>query len=93
MAQRETYAQAKDRLLTELEELGWTISNRELKTPWAQAPDRNHRVWFKPQATLYGRTTRLGDARTTWMDRRELGVITLADRVRELCERDAAIDR
>lgn len=53
-SKKETYAQARQRLLSELKVLGWTTSKPDLKEPWAEPPrdwrGRRYRLKFKAQA-------------------------------------------
>jgi hypothetical protein len=44
-----TFAEARKDLFEALRERGWQVS-AQLKTPWAEAPNRRMRLWFKPQA-------------------------------------------
>jgi len=75
----ETYRKATDRLLNELEALGWAVK-RGLKTPHATHKHGAARVWFRAQGTHWTYTGdawpyhgghKLGDALSLHWDRRE----------------------
>ena len=52
----ETYVAARARLLRDLAALGWIV-RPALKVPWAESPDGDAKLWFKPQATYLGAHT------------------------------------
>ena len=64
---RETYEQARKRLLAELNALGWT-AKPELKRPWAEPPSRAYRVTFNAQSVLLG-------GYSHWIDIRGMSVM------------------
>ena len=75
---KETYAQAKARLLNDLSEKGWTVKS-DLKFPHATSPSGKTRLWFNPQAVHITRTGDLGrhemkHGLSLWCDIRELNV-------------------
>lgn len=87
---RETFAQARDRILAYLTHRGWDVKTRgpsgPLKVPHATAPNYERtRVWFKAQAVYIGHgITDMGSARSLWVDIRgmptsEFERIALAD--------------
>jgi len=69
-----TFKAAQAKLLDHLEENGWRV-NRDLKVPWAETPEGKYRLWFKAQAIWIGsggKGSKLSDARSTWIDPREV---------------------
>lgn len=71
---RETYAQARLRLMAECYRAGWAAPSLPLKTPWREsiAHGRTFRVWFKPQAVHLGLSHKLGEALSLHRDIRGL---------------------
>ncbi len=67
---KETYAQARQRLLSELKAKGWATSKPDLKVTWAVPPHRAFKIWFRSQA-LYK------DEHSTFLDIRGLKVEAL----------------
>lgn len=73
---KETFTAARERLFSELADLGWTIQKRNtstlkpLKVPYAIAPN-GERVWFKPQS-LYAGGNNLNTAYSICSDYRGL---------------------
>lgn len=55
-----TYKQAKFLHIEQLCNMGWTISDMQLKVPYATSPCGHYRLWYKPQAVHY--TTGVGHA-------------------------------
>jgi hypothetical protein len=82
----ETYAAANARLLAELARLGWATEPK-LKIPHATNPGKDVRIWFKAQATYVATGYRgrfdFGEARTLWIDRRDIGVEQLIGAVKQ----------
>jgi len=77
----ETFAAARARLLRELGERGWRLSDRNLKVPHATSPSGYVRFWFRPQAIWASVSSRarpgwheMGRAHSLWMDMRGLPV-------------------
>lgn len=96
----ETFAQARERILTDLETRGWTVRTRgtagKLKVP--HATNGQLRLWFKAQAvyaSFGGVPWRLSDARSLDSDYRGIDVDRLigwADRAFDIAtERAIAI--
>lgn len=59
---QETFAQARERIFGELHAQGWIVTTKStrapwkpLKTPYAEHPDKDVRLWFLPQAIWLGR--------------------------------------
>ncbi len=50
MPKVETYKAARERLLRELQALGWKTSKPGLKIPWAEPVGGAYRLWFRAQA-------------------------------------------
>ena len=72
---RETFNQARDRILDCLERRGWSVArwgpSGTLKVPHATDPSGRLRLWFKAQSVYYAINSRnLGDARSLWTDLR-----------------------
>jgi hypothetical protein len=72
-APTQTFAQAKVSVFAYLRSQGWHVVEH-LKVPHATSPDKQARVWFKPQA-VYLATDRFGHfdfahARSMWVDLR-----------------------
>ncbi len=64
-----TYAQAQAEVLTLLTKKGWTVQ-QGLKIPHATAPNKQFRLWFKPQAIYFSEGLSLknfSDARSAWV--------------------------
>lgn len=48
-----TFKQAKFLHMEQLCDMGWTISDMQLKVPHATSPCGRYRLWYKPQAVHY----------------------------------------
>lgn len=68
-ARKQTFKVARANLFDHLRKNGWMVKDT-LKVPWAEEPDGDLRLWFKPQAVWVGGRA-LNTARSTWMDIRE----------------------
>lgn len=53
-----TYKQARIDHLQTLKVMGWTLSDTDLKVPYATSPDGTCRLWFKAQALHFTSVTR-----------------------------------
>lgn len=74
---RETFSQARDRILDTLAKRGWSVvrwgPSGTLKVPHATDPSGRLRLWFKAQSVYYALGTRnLNDARSLWIDLRAI---------------------
>ena len=78
---RETYAQARTRLLAELRARGWT-TRPALQRPWAEKD--GHRFTFTAQAVYYG-------AHSTFLDMREMDAGYLEEWVRTVERSERAV--
>jgi hypothetical protein len=72
---RETFNQARDRILDYLDKHGWSVARwgprGPLKVPHATDPSGRGRLWFKAQSVYYALRTRdMNDARSMWIDLR-----------------------
>jgi hypothetical protein len=72
-----TYAEARAELIRYLIDTGWEVrqyqNGRQMATPWAESPNGQFRLWFKPQAVHYTTTSggmvhTLGSARAISYD-------------------------
>jgi hypothetical protein len=84
---RETFKQARERLLAALAQSGWKVSTfsfrtmKPLKVPYAEK-DRE-KLWFQPQALYYSSTgMTVNDARSISSDIRGLNVAEVERLVR-----------
>lgn len=68
----ETYKASHLRLLQELKAKGWIVKEG-LKIPYAVHPEA-YRVWFKKEAVYFSMGTCFGDARSMWIDSRNMSV-------------------
>jgi len=85
---KETFSDAKKRLLSGLRELGWAVKDRSaygetMKVPHATSPDGRFRLWFKPQAVWMSEVGRgisheLGHARSLFVEIRGTDAADLA---------------
>ena len=85
---KETYQQAKVRLLRELASQGWGTSPH-LKIPHATSPNQEIRVWFKPQALYFTliqgeKRHHFGDARSIHVDFRGMTMEQLTETIQKL---------
>lgn len=82
---KETYSQARYRLLKALTERGWTVKPL-LKTPQAVSPDGYATLYFRPQAVYLGPHSLFVDTRGMSVDDFETHVkaaVLLRDGVRK----------
>jgi hypothetical protein len=66
----ETFKAARIRLLAGLNLIGWKTSSFSLKVPWAEIPNTDYRLWFRPQAIYL-------DLHSLHIDMRDMPVSTL----------------
>jgi len=69
---KKTWAQAKSDILDYLEQEGWKVSDRRLKTPHATDPYDDFTLWFRKQAIWLGKGKTIRGAHTTWLDPRDM---------------------
>lgn len=72
VSKKRTFAQARKEIFDFLKKKGWKLVDH-LKIPHATSPDGDYRLWFKTQAVYMSKGRhRLGDARSTWIDIRDV---------------------
>jgi hypothetical protein len=79
-----TFAQATKDHLQNLKAMGWTVADG-LKVPHATSPDKEIRLWFRPQAVWasYNGATSIAAAHSLFVDHRSTStpaLVTMARR-------------
>lgn len=79
-----TFAQATKEHLHNLKAMGWSVADG-LKIPHATSPDKEIRLWFKPQAVWasYHGTTSIGAAHSLFIDFRSTSTPALVASARK----------